>query len=140
MFTFRHDPRLDVLRRFDVLADLTRTELTAISCLMTATTVQAGEALCLQGRRGDQVFAVVEGEVAISQDEAVVAVVGAGAFVGEMAVLDSTTRSATAVALTDVSVLVMSTREFWQLLADHPRVATRVRSLGATRRQELSAA
>ncbi len=140
MFTFRHDPRLDVLRRFEVFADLSRSELSTIASLMTATTVPAGSPLCVQGRLGDQVFAVVEGDVAISQNGTPVAMVQAGALVGEMAVLDSTVRSATAVALTDAAVLVMSTREFRQLLLDHPRVATRIRSLGASRRQDLSAA
>jgi CRP/FNR family cyclic AMP-dependent transcriptional regulator len=138
MFTRHRDPRLEQLRGIDVLAPLSNAALANIAHLTTSARVRAGAALCVQGRAGDQVFALLEGQVAISRDGVPVAIVNAGGLVGEMAVLDNTLRSATAMTLTDVSALVLSPREFAQLLADHPDVADRIRSLGDARRDELA--
>ncbi len=138
MFTRHLDPRVEQLRSIDVLATLSHAELTDIARLTTAARVRAGATLCLQDRAGDQVFALLQGQVAISRDGLPIAIVNAGALVGEMAVLDHAPRSATAIALTDVTALVLSPREFAQLLEDHPAVADRIRSLGDARRAELA--
>lgn len=138
MMLTRHDPRTDQLRLVEVLSDLRPSDLVAIAALTTSVRLREGERLCVQDRIGDQVFLVLSGQVGITRDGIPVAVVGAGALVGEMAVLERLPRSATAEALSDVSALVMSVREFTQLVSSHPTVAARIRALGETRRRELA--
>ncbi|MCU1593236.1 MAG: cyclic nucleotide-binding protein [Frankiales bacterium] len=134
------DPRLKQLRSIHVLSGLTSSELATVAHLTTAASFRAGQQLCVQGRVGDQVFIVLEGRVGIGRDGVAVAVVGEGSLVGEMALLESTPRTATATALSDVVALVMTPREFSQLLHDHPGVAERIREVGESRRRELGAA
>lgn len=48
-------------------------------------------------------------------------------------------RVATAVALVDVTAMVMIVREFERILVDHPSVAGRIQALADPRRKELAA-
>jgi CRP-like cAMP-binding protein len=122
-----------------IFAGATRRELESVCGLMTEVRLPAGRVLCAQGEDALEVFLVVEGEVAVSLDRRPLGVVGAGGVLGELGVLDTKPRSATAVAITDVVTLVMSTGEFAQLLDQLPVVATNLQSIRASRTEELVA-
>jgi CRP/FNR family cyclic AMP-dependent transcriptional regulator len=59
----------------------------------------------------------------VSRDGAVVSTVGAGQFIGEMAVLSDSRRNATVVARSELEVLVLTRRGLDQLLDDVPGFA-----------------
>lgn len=68
-----------------------------------------GQVLFTEGEASDLVFVVVTGRIKVlvsspRGDELVVAVLGPGELLGELSVLDGSDRSATAVALDDVSL------------------------------------
>jgi CRP-like cAMP-binding protein len=65
-----------------------------------AVDVAAGETLFSEGDDGDVMFAVVEGEVELTHQGRVVEEVAAGGILGEMALIDTGPRSATATART----------------------------------------
>ena len=58
--------------------------------------VKQGDVLFREGETGDVMFAVVEGEVELTRGDRVVDSVGAGGIIGEMALVDTEPRSATA--------------------------------------------
>ena len=58
-----------------------------------------------------------------SGEDVVIDTVGRGESVGEMAVLQETKRSASVIAITDCTLLVLTAKGFNLLLAEHPRVA-----------------
>jgi CRP-like cAMP-binding protein len=60
------------------------------------------------------------------EGDAILAVQTEGDFVGEMAILESSTRSATLLASTDVRVLVLGGEAFKSILRDRPEVAISV--------------
>ena len=76
-----------------------------------------------EGERGDELVVLLEGEVEVRRDGAVLATLGPGDHFGEMALLDDTARrSATVVAVTPVAVAYVSRPHFDALMAENPEV------------------
>ncbi len=134
------DPRVATLSSMEVLAGLSTRELDHVCGLMTQVVLRAGSVLCRQGAYAREVFLLVDGHVAVSLPDRPVSVVHPGAIVGEMALLQGQVRSATATALDDVTVLVMTAAEFHSILAEHPVVASNLSAPVANRRDELALA
>ena len=76
-----------------------------------------------QGDLGQEFALIVSGEANIIKDDQVVARIGPGDYFGEVALLDSITRSASVVAATDMILEVIDRRGFNTLLDDIPRLA-----------------
>jgi hypothetical protein len=90
-----------------------------------------GEALCLEGEPGNEVFILLAGDVQVLKrdgtGERVVATEKAGGFIGEMAVLDPAPRSATLRAGTvGVRVLRLGGGAFRTSLNNDPTIASSV--------------
>jgi CRP-like cAMP-binding protein len=124
--------RLAALRRIPLFADCTRGQLRRIDRLGAVVRRPAGDVLVTAGMVGRECLFVLDGSLAVSRGSGVVAVVGPGALVGEMALLSGAPRNATVMALTDVEVLVLHPGEFSELLAI-PAVAEAIRSEVARR-------
>lgn len=95
--------------------------------------VPAGTVLFQQGDPGDLMFAVVEGTVHLTVGDRVVDQSGPGEIVGEMALIDQSTRSASAIAATDVKVAAVDRKRFLYLVQEHPTFALQVMELMAAR-------
>ena len=85
-----------------------------------------GEALFDAGEVGDSMFVIVSGEVEIVRGGAVIARLGEGECVGEMAALDWEPRSATVRAAADTHLVRLERNDLMDLLTDYPEL---VRSL-----------
>ncbi|MDT7546659.1 MAG: family transcriptional regulator, cyclic receptor protein [Actinomycetota bacterium] len=134
-----NDPKMRTLSRIEVLSGLTPRQLEGVCRLTTELRLPADRILCREGDEAREVFLLADGQVAVSRGDGLVGVVQAGGIVGEMGVLDVGRRSATAMALTDVTVHVLSTWEFSRLLEEYPTVAANVRALVAARAEENEA-
>jgi CRP/FNR family transcriptional regulator, cyclic AMP receptor protein len=116
---------------------LSKKQLRRISSLMTRLDRPAGQVLTTQGQAGYEFFIVLEGEVEVRQGDRVIATRRAGEYVGEIALLDRLPRTATVVAITPVSVEVLSRREFMSLLAQAPELAEQILATMAQRLIDL---
>jgi CRP/FNR family transcriptional regulator, cyclic AMP receptor protein len=106
--------------------------------------VRKGEAIFRQGERGDSMFLIRSGQVRILLEcaghEAAVAMLKPGDFFGELSLLSEATRSATAEALEDTTLLVVSRDVFAMMMQDDIDVVFRMlhtmgERLGRTDRQ-----
>jgi predicted acylesterase/phospholipase RssA/CRP-like cAMP-binding protein len=84
-----------------------------------------GTELIRQGETGDSMYLVAVGRLRVTMtrddgSETVVAEVGRGELVGELAVMTDEPRSATVTALRDSQVLRLTTAAFAELVAQHP--------------------
>ncbi|HTQ42290.1 MAG TPA: Crp/Fnr family transcriptional regulator [Polyangiaceae bacterium] len=90
----------------------------------------AGDSLFQEGAPAHEAFLLQEGRVRLLKRVAMtdrsIAVIKPGDLFGEGALLDGSTYGATAVALTDGTVLALDRGTFRALLSHHPQVATRV--------------
>jgi CRP-like cAMP-binding protein len=90
----------------------------------------AGTVLFVEGHAGTDMYIVVAGEVEIrrrvGEADRVLAVLGAGEFFGEMAILNGRPRSATAVVRAASRLLVIDGTTFEAMLRARPEIALRM--------------
>ncbi len=91
---------------------------------------KAGTVLFEEGQPGDFMYVVATGEVEIrrkvGESERVLAVLPPGDFFGEMAILNSRPRSATAVVRVDSRLVVIEGKTFEAMLRARPEIALRI--------------
>jgi CRP/FNR family transcriptional regulator, cyclic AMP receptor protein len=114
---------LGQIRKLPIFTDLTEEELTEIDQLTDEVHIEQGRTIMRQGDLGQEFALIVSGEANIIKDDQVVARIGPGDYFGEVALLDSITRSASVVAATDMILEVIDRRGFNTLLDDIPRLA-----------------
>ena len=73
-----------------------------------------------QGAQGLEAIIIVDGRARVEADGKAIAELGAGDVVGEMSVIDGKPRSATVIAQTPVTLLVLHRRDFVSLLETVP--------------------
>ena len=100
-----------------------------------------GTTIFREGEQGDEFFVVVRGEVEILSGNRRFEIVGQNGIFGEMAMIDDSPRSATVVALTDVTVAPIQEQQFLFMVEHTPFFALRVMCVLANRlrRQNKSA-
>jgi len=86
----------------------------------------AGSTIFHEGEPRDSMYVVQKGEVELKVGGEVVETVGIDEFFGEMALIDSGARSATAVAKTDCSLLPINEKRFLYMVEETPFFAITV--------------
>ncbi len=127
---FKRDTKTALLRKVPLFRDLSTSQLKQIARLADEIEVRAGKRLATAGERGLELFVVIEGHarVALPRRGGAARNLGPGEFFGEMSLLDGEPRSASVEAVTDMQLLVVGRREFWQLLNAAPPLVARIMS------------
>lgn len=114
------------LSQSSVFADLSTEELARVAGICSERDYPGGEFVFVEHTEGDELFVILEGEVAIQlelaceEDGMPLVTLGPGAVFGELSVVDESPRSATARCLTDIKVLVLKKVDFDNLIeSDH---------------------
>jgi len=128
---------LDRLASVPLFAACSNKELQRIARASDETELPAGRVLMRQGESGRECFVIVDGEVKIERNNKKIATVGPGACIGELSLLDKGPRTATAIAQTPVTVLVLGPREFSGVLEEVPGLARKLLAALATKVREL---
>ncbi len=92
-----------------------------------------GDALFEQGDRGDQMYAIIEGDVELTANGRVIDVIPCGTIVGEMALIDDEPRSCTARASSRVTAVPVDRERFVFLVQEHPNFGLQVMAIMADR-------
>ena len=98
-----------------------------------------GERVFEEGEVGDSLFVIVRGRVAIVTGSEKIAELGPGEAFGEMAVLDSAPRSASAAAEGEVELLRIGSEEFYEILHEQVEIAEGVIRMLTQRLRESTA-
>jgi CRP/FNR family cyclic AMP-dependent transcriptional regulator len=120
--------KLEVLRSVPLFADLDERALQAVAVLAREQAHKAGEVLMLEGEPGEEFYVIVDGTIRIERGGRAIRSMTAGGFLGEIALFERRPRTATATAMSDVTVLVLHQHEFDRLLDTLPAVSRRVRA------------
>jgi CRP-like cAMP-binding protein len=120
--------KLEVLRGVPLFADLDERDLQAVAVLAREQTHKAGEILMLEGEPGEEFYVIVDGTIRIERDGRAIRSMTTGGFLGEIALFERRPRTATATAVSDVTLLVLHQHEFDRLLETLPAVSRRVRA------------
>jgi CRP-like cAMP-binding protein len=114
---------IEQLHQASLFSNCTKDELRIIASLTTMQDVTSGMVLAEQGKAGREFFVVTHGSATASRNGGWLAQLGPGSFFGELALLDGGPRTATVVADTDMTLLVLSRSEFKTLQFSAPSVS-----------------
>jgi CRP-like cAMP-binding protein len=99
---------------------------------------RAGTTIFAKGDPGKEMFVILDGAVEIHFGTRIVDCLNAGEIMGEMALIDSNTRSATAVAKTDCRLAVIDEKRFLFLVQKTPFFALIIMKILADRLQRMN--
>lgn len=97
----------------------------------------AGEVLFEEGAPGDVMYVVLEGQIEVIVRGAVVDSARAGDIVGELALIDSQARSATARAATEARVAPVDEKRFLYMVQQTPMFSLHVMRVLARRLRQM---
>ena len=139
-------PRQQRLSRLSLFSALTTKELRIVDGLLHQRSYMTGEVIFDEGEEGQALYIIIEGTVDIQRqnggDEDLLAELQAGAFFGDMALLDKAPRAAQARAASACVLAVLFREDFLALMDTHARIASKValqmaRQMGARVRLQV---
>lgn len=122
----RADTRVELLRGLPLFELCSKRDLRRIAAIAVERELDAGAELIREGEPAGEFYVVVEGEVDVRRRGRRVAHLGEGSFVGEIALLSRSPRTATVIASTPLRVLAISGRDFVALLDTLPELWLKV--------------
>jgi len=111
-----------LLRRLTMLDACTDVAIDELAAHVEPLLVDPGYVLMSEGDTDREAYLVIEGRASVLRAGRRVMTIGAGEFIGEMAKLSRKPRSATVVAATPMTLLVVSPEEF-DAFTNHPAVS-----------------
>ena len=113
------------LKSIDRFSQISGEDLSQIALITDEVQFEDGDEIFHQGDGGQTLFFIIEGKVRIHANGVAddLAVLSERAVFGEMALLDSEPRSASATALTDVVCLKIERDDFNEILAEKSEIA-----------------
>jgi len=108
-------------------------ELERVADLADEVEALPGAVIIDQGRVGQECFVVLAGQASVFVGDDLVATIGPGTMIGEMALVDHRPRSASVIAETPMRLVAFDTGDFATLLGEMPKVHERVLTTLAAR-------
>jgi CRP/FNR family cyclic AMP-dependent transcriptional regulator len=117
------------LKSVPIFASLADREREQVSRWADEVDVKAGKHLVDQGRFSYEFFVIENGTAEVTQDGEHLADLGPGDFFGEIGLLGDEPRTASVVATSDMTLIVMTDRDFMEMARSMPQVAEQVREV-----------
>lgn len=105
----------------------------------TPRTYEPGEKVFIEGTPGTTMYVVLDGNIEIRVGSKSMEVAGRGAIIGEMALIDSSTRSATVVAQDHCVLAQVNQSQFLSLMEKTPRFGLSVMKTLVSRLRNMDA-
>jgi CRP/FNR family cyclic AMP-dependent transcriptional regulator len=126
MRLFSQDVKVQALKRAPLFEELSKKELAELARVTEDLKVEPGTVLCREGKIGREFFVIVDGDAEVTKKGKTIATRGAGDFVGEIALLTTTTRTATVTATTPLRCFILTQSDFRRVLDANPGVQLKV--------------
>jgi CRP/FNR family transcriptional regulator, cyclic AMP receptor protein len=114
----------EALADVPLFANLTRRHLRRIADLTEEQRWMAGAALAEEGKSGDTFHVLMEGEARVVRGGRRISRLIPGDFFGEIALIDGGPRTASVIADTPVTTIVLDRKRFRKMLAEDPSIVT----------------
>jgi CRP/FNR family transcriptional regulator, cyclic AMP receptor protein len=112
-----------VLKSLGIFSETPETILSELAPLMQEEEAEGGRVLFNEGEIGDCMYIIYKGEVRIHKGKVTLAILDEKQVFGELSLLDSETRSASATAHTDCFLFKIDQEPFYELLETRSEVA-----------------
>ena len=131
------DAKVELLKGVPLFADCSKRELREISQVADELDLPAGYELTREGASGQELIVIASGAADVLRRGRKINTVGDGDFVGEIAVVTDSPRTATVRTTADTRALVVTRRDFRSLMKRMPSIQLKVlTSLAARLRDE----
>ncbi|TAL50022.1 MAG: cyclic nucleotide-binding domain-containing protein [Chitinophagaceae bacterium] len=112
-----------ILKSLAIFSETPETILSELAPLMKEEEAEGGSVLFNDGDIGDCMYIIYKGEVKIHKGSTTLAILKEKEVFGELSLLDSETRSASATANTDCFLFKIDQEPFYELVETRPEVA-----------------
>lgn len=117
---------LDALKGVPLFAELSYQQLVRVMNLAREITVEPAERVFVEGESGDELYVVLRGKVLLTKHDLFLAEIGPGGHLGEMALIDASPRTTTATAEAPTKLIVISRKDFQDILRKEPPLAIKL--------------
>lgn len=126
MVTLRKNAKIELIKRAPLFSRCTKKELAAVASEADELTLPQGRTLTKQGARGAEFVVIVDGTVDVHKNGRRINRLGAGDFLGEIALISGAPRTATVTTTSETRILVLGDRSFRRLTAEMPSLQASV--------------
>lgn len=126
MRLFSQNVKVEALKRAPLFEGLSKKELAELARVTEDLKVEPGTVLCREGKIGREFFVIVDGDAEVTKSGKTLATRSGGDFVGEIALLTTTTRTATVTATTPLRCFILTQADFRRVLDENPGVQLKV--------------
>ena len=134
---------VELLRRVPLFSGIDPSKLKLLAYTSDVVTYRSGQVLFRKGDVGDAAYVIINGDAEVSvpagSEDIVVAQLHDGDFLGEIAILCDTPRTATITAKGELKALRIRKEPFFQLLHQFPEMAVEMTRLLAERLTKTTA-
>ena len=117
---------VEILKKIPFFAGLGEEDIKQIAAVVKMDYFPAEHVIFKQSDPGDIMYVIKRGQVQVIRDNTILAVLGDGAFFGEMALVSEDQRNATLKTVTDVEVMTLKKEDFIRLLETNSTIASMV--------------
>lgn len=112
-----------LLKSLSLFEETPETVLAEVAEILEEEEFEAGQKIFLAGEIAQSMYIIFKGEVRIHKDNHTIANLKENEFFGELALLDTETRSASATAVTETFLLKIDQEPFYELMESRIEVA-----------------
>src|SRR6185437_5756586 len=120
------DAKLDLIRSVPLFEDCSRRELREIEAAVDEVVVPAGYTFTKEGASGKELIVIVEGAAEVRRRGRKINELGAGDFLGEIALISGAPRTATVRTTQPTHALVLTGQAFRRLVRQIPSMQMKV--------------
>lgn len=118
--------KIELLKRVPLFSGCSKAELRQLASQADEIDLRQGYVLMREDRPGREFVVLVEGTVRVTKKDRTLADLGAGDWLGEIALLTNVPRTATVTATSPIRVLVVTDRSFRRVVESMPSIALKV--------------
>ena len=122
----RRDAKIELLKKVPLFAGCSKNELRQLAKIADEIDLRHGTVLTREGRAGREFFVLVDGTAEVTKKGKKIADLGPGDWLGEIALITDSPRTATVTATSAVDVLVITDRRFRSVVETMPSIALKV--------------
>jgi len=126
MLLHRRSQKIDLLKKVPLFSNLSKRHLNEIGKHADQVSIKAGKVLAQQGRTGREFVFIVEGKAQVKKDGKVIRHLSSGDFFGEISLIDGEPQTATVIAETDMTILLVHSSSFDHLLNTIPGLQKKI--------------
>ena len=122
----RRDAKIELLKSVPLFAGCSKNELRELAKTADEIDLRQGTVLTREGRPGREFFVLIDGTAEVTKKGKKIADLGPGDWLGEIALITDSPRTATVTATSAVDVLVITDRRFRSVVETMPSIALKV--------------